>query len=153
MCARLLHSSLLRFGEFVVIDSKQRMRLFGLHVEKKRLPPQYVGQQVEYGYVSVDQGIFSVRADVINREPKIRDRVCGTPILYQGISVANRSASGRGEVVGFMHYTDIVGYNDDSRLYSSGQIVDPLIDDGWDVCEDQIIQNDVVDLVISCCSW
>ena len=73
-----------------------------------------------------------MRADVINREPKIRDHVCGTPILRQGISVADHS----GEVVGFMHYADIVGYNDDSRLYSYGQIVDPLIDDGWEVCED-----------------
>jgi len=81
--------------------------------------------------VSVDQGIFSVRADVINWEPKIRDLVCGTAILHQGISVADQS----GEVVGFIHYTNIVGYNDNSRLYLYGQIVDP-IDDGWEVCED-----------------
>ena len=29
-----------------------------------------------------------------------------------------------------LHYTDIVAYNDDTRLYSYGQIVDPLIADG-----------------------
>lgn len=140
LAKHLVHSSLLPFGEFVVIDSaytsKQRMRLFGLRVGKKRPPPQYVGPRGENEYVNVDQGIFSVRADVINREPKIGDGVCGTPILRQGISVADLSALGRGEVVGFMHYTDIVGYDDDSRLYSYGQVVDPLIDDGWEVCED-----------------
>ena len=46
------------------------------------------------------------------------------------------SALERGEVVGFMHYTDVVGFNSDSRLYAYGQIVDPLIDGGWEVCVD-----------------
>jgi hypothetical protein len=35
-----------------------------------------------------------------------------------------------------MHYTDAVGCNNDSRLYSYAQIVDPLIDEGWEVCSD-----------------
>ena len=137
---RLLHSSLIPFGQFVVIDSaytsRQRMRLFGLRTGKKRPPPNHTGPLAQFNYVAVDQGIFSVQAAVINREPRIRDGVCGTPILHQGVTITDQSALGRGEVVGFMHYMDVVGCNNDSRLYSYAQIVDPLIDEGWEVCSD-----------------
>jgi hypothetical protein len=87
----LLHSSLIPFGQFVVIGSaytsKQRMRLFGLRVSEKTRPSAgYIGSRQENEYVQpVDQSIFSGRADVkVNREPHIRDGVCGTPILHQG---------------------------------------------------------------------
>jgi hypothetical protein len=135
---RLLHSSLIPFGEFAVIDSaytsRQRMRLFGVRTGKKRAPENYVGPQTPYEYVTVDQGIFSVQAAAINREPRIRDGVCGTPIIHQGMALSDQSALEHGEVLGFMHYTDVVGFNNDSRLYSYGQVVDPLIEDGWEIC-------------------
>lgn len=135
---RLLHSSLIPFGEFVVIDSaytsRQRMRLFGVRTGKKRVPPNYIGPRAPYEYVVVEQGIFSVQAAVINREPRIRDGVCGTPIIHQGMTLTDQSALQRGEVVGFMHYTDVVGCSNDSRLYSYGQVVDQLIEAGWEVC-------------------
>ena len=134
---RLIHSSLLPFGQFVVIDSaytsRQRMRLFGLRSGKRRPPPGYIGPLEQFKYVTLDQGIFSVQAAVINREPRIRDGVCGTPIMHQGVTITDQSALARGEVVGFMHYTDVVGFSNDSRLYAYGQLVDPLIDDGWEV--------------------
>jgi hypothetical protein len=137
---RLRHSSLISYGQWVVIDSaytsKQRMRVFGLRVGKKRPPPGYDGPSGEYEYVQVDQVIFSVRADVINREPKIRDGVCGTPILLQGRTLVDQSDLHRGEVVGFMHYTNVVGCDNGSRLFSYCQPVDPLITDGWDICQD-----------------
>jgi|SRR5579859_625040 len=108
---RLLHSSLIPFGQFVLIDSaytsRQPMRLFG----KKRPPANYNGPLAQFTYVAVDQGIFSVQAARINREPQIRDGVCGTPIIHQGVTITDQSALERGEVVGFMHYTDIVGCN------------------------------------------
>ena len=137
---RLLHSSLIRFGEFAIIDSaytsRQRMRLFGVRTGKKRVSANYPGPRAPYEYVTVEQGIFSVQAAVINREPRIRDGVCGTPIIHQGMTRTDQLALERGEVLGFMHYTDVVGCSNDSRLYSYGQVVDQLIEAGWEVCAD-----------------
>jgi len=81
--AQKLHSSEIAFGSFTVIDSsytsRQRMRLFGLRTGKKPPPSEYNGPVANFKYVVVDQGIYSVQAAVINREPRIRDGICGTP--------------------------------------------------------------------------
>jgi hypothetical protein len=54
--------------------------------------------------------------------------------MLQGTTITDQSALVDGEVVGFMHYSDVEGFSNDSRLYAYGQIVDLLIDDGWEVC-------------------
>ena len=136
----LLHSSLIPFGEFAVINSvytsRQRMRLFGIRTSKKRVSPNYIGLWAPYEHVVLEQGIFSVQAAIINREPRIRDDVCGTPIVRHGMTLTDQSALERGEVLGFIHYTDVVGCSNDGRLYSYGQVVDQLIEAGWEVCSE-----------------
>jgi hypothetical protein len=114
--------------------------VFGLKVEKKLpLPPGYIGERGEDEYLQAEQCILSGCAAVINRESQIRDGVCGTPILHQGSSLVDQLALHRGEVVGFMHDTDVVGCDHDSPMYSYCPLVDFLIVSGWDIYEKRAV--------------
>ena len=140
---KLLHSSLLTFGQFVVIDSaytgRQRMFYSGIRAGPKHpvSPPNaaepYYGPSPRYRHLQIEQGIYAVRSEVINGEHKIREGVCGTPIVVQGRSRRDESYLNNGQVCGFMLWNDVKGYANDGRLYCYCQIVDPLIDEGWEV--------------------
>ena len=140
---KLHHSSLLTFGQFVVIDSaytgRQRMFYSGIRAGPKNpvigpgVKQPYSGPSSSYRYLQIEQGIYAVRSEVINGEPKIREGVCGTPIVVQGKSKRDESFLSQGLVCGFMLWNDVKGYANDGRLYSYCQTVDPLIDAGWEV--------------------
>ena len=140
---KLLRSSLLTFGQFVVIDSaytgRQRMFYSGIRAGPKHpvLPPDakepYYGPSLQYRYLQIEQGIYAVRSEVINGEPKIREGVCGTPVVLQGRSKRDESFLIDGQVCGFMLWNDVKGYANDGRLYCYCQPVDPLIEEGWEV--------------------
>jgi hypothetical protein len=138
---KLYHSSLLTFGLFVVIDSaftgRQRMFFAGIRAGQKRPKTEpgsaYVGPSQNYRYLQLEQGIYAVRSDVINGEPKIREGTCGTPVVVQGKSKQDESSLSNGLVCGFMLWNDVTGYSNDGRLYCYCQTVDPLIEDGWEV--------------------
>jgi hypothetical protein len=140
---KLLHSSLLTFEPFVVIDSAYtgRLRMFysGLRAGPKSpiMSPNakqpYYDPPSNYRYLQIEQGIYALRPEVINGEPKIREGVCGTPILVQGKPKQDESFFSDGLVCGFMLWNDVRGYANDGRLYSYCQTVDPLIDDGWEI--------------------
>jgi len=134
---RLFHSTLLRYGDYVIMDSaftsRQHMRLLGVRSGKKRTPPGYVGPASDCDYVAIDQGIYSVRAPIINTEPQVREGVCGTPVLLAGKHKEDLSILKDGCVVGFMIWTDIVGYDTAGRLYSYCQTTDELIEEGWEI--------------------
>jgi hypothetical protein len=114
---KLLHSSLLTFGQFVVIDSaftgQQRMFYSGIRAGLKRptIPSNtselYYGPSPNYSYLQIEQGIYAVRSEVINGEPKIREGVCGTPIVLQGRSKRDESFLMDGQVCGFMLWNDV----------------------------------------------
>jgi len=132
---RLFHSNLLQFGDYVVMDSaftsRQRMRFLGVRSGKKRTLPGYVGPTSDHEYITIDQGIYSVRAAIINTEPQVREGVCGTPVLLAGKYKEDQSLLRDGCVAGF--WTDIVGYDVAGRLYSYCQTTDELIEDGWEI--------------------
>jgi hypothetical protein len=140
---KLLHSALLTFGQFVVIDSaytgRQRMFYSGIRAGPKNpvMPHDakhpYYGPSPNYRHLQIEQGIYAVRSEVINGEPKIREGVCGTPIVVQGKSNWDESLLSHGLVCGFMLWNDVRGYANDGRLYSYCQTTDPLIDEGWEI--------------------
>jgi hypothetical protein len=132
---KLYHSSLLRYGDWIVLDSaftsKQKMRCLGIRTGKKRLKAGSIRLREDYSYVNTDQGIFSVTPPVINSQPQIREGVCGTPLLVAGKFESDESLLKEGLVVGFMLYTDVAGYDIAENLYTYAQTVDELIEDGW----------------------
>jgi hypothetical protein len=140
VCARKsLQSSLVPYGDFVVIDSaftgKQRMRFFGLRTGLRRQPANYPGPKGEHEYAVIEQGIYCVRSQTINAEPQIRDGVCGAPLIHQGAAQYDNSVLPEGGVLGFMLYPDVKGYNQSSKIYCYCRTVDPLIAAGWEVCQ------------------
>src|SRR5271167_3898240 len=98
---RLHHSSLVQYGEYVVIDSAftscMQIRVFGVRTRLKRQSAEYVGPRPEFEYVYVDQGILSVKAETAKTEPQFREGVCGTPII-QGSSGLDESYLALGRV-------------------------------------------------------
>jgi hypothetical protein len=134
---RLFHSTLLEFGDYVVMDSAftstQRMRILGVRSGKKRPPPGYVGPSSDHDYVAIEQGIYSVRAAIINTEPQVREGVCGTPVFLAGKHKEDQSLLRDGCVAGFMIWTDIVGYDVAGKLYSYCRTTDELIEEGWEI--------------------
>jgi len=134
---RLLHSSLLKFGEYLVIDSaftsRQRVRCFGVRTGLRRPPP---GPSSTSRYAVVNQGIFAVRSPMINSEPQLRLGMCGTPLVLLGEYLEDESYLRHGHVAGFMLWTDIKGYDVTGKLYAYCQVCDPLIDEGWGLCTD-----------------
>lgn len=140
---KLLPSSLLTFGQFVVIDSaytgRQRMFYSGIRAGPKKpvMPPNakqpYHGPSPNYRYLQIERGIYAVRSEVINGEPKIREGVYCTPLVVQGKSKRDESFLSQGLVCGFMLWNDVRGYANDGRHYSYCQTVDALIDDGWEI--------------------
>ena len=85
---RLFHSTLLRYGDFMVMDSaftsRQRMRCLGVRTGKKRAPPGCAGLTSESEYVVFEQGIYSARSPIINAELQVREGVCSTLIIFEG---------------------------------------------------------------------
>jgi hypothetical protein len=137
---KLYHSSLLTFGMFVVIDSaftgRQRMFFAGIRAgpqRPKKVGSTYVRPSSNYRCLQLEQGIYAVRSNVINGDPKIRGGTCGTPVVVQGKSKQDESLLSSGLVCGFMSWNDVTGYSNDGRLFCYCQTVDPLIEEGWEV--------------------
>ena len=132
---RLLNSSLLKFGQYLVIDSaftsRQRLRCFGIRTGLRQPPP---GPSPSVRYAVVHQGIFAVRSPVIKCEPKLRLGMCGTPLVLSGEYLEDESCLRHGHIAGFMLWTDIKGYDVAGKLYAYCQVCDPLINEGWEVC-------------------
>lgn len=137
---KLYHSSLLRYGDWIVLDSaftsKQKMRCLGIRTGKKRQMANSIRPREDYSYVTTDQGIFSVTAPVINSQLQIREGVCGTPLLVAGKFKSDESLLKEGLVAGFMLYTDVAGFDVAGfdvagKLYTYAQTVDELIEEGW----------------------
>ena len=130
---RLLHSSLLKFGQFFITDSaltsRQRLRCFGVRTGFRRPPP---GPSPNIRNAVVIQGIFAARSPVINAEPQLQLGICGTPLTLSGEYLEDESYLRHGHIAGFMSWTDITGYNVADKLYAYFQVCDPL-NEGWKV--------------------
>ena len=134
---RLLHSSLLKFGQYLVMDSaftsRQRVRCFGVRAALRHPTP---GPSATARYAVVNQGIFAVQSPVINSEPQLQLGMCGTPLVLSGEYLEDESYLRHGHVAGFMLWTDIRGYDVSGKLYAYCKVCDPLIDEGWEVFAD-----------------
>ena len=141
----LFHSSQLRYNDFAMIDScftgVQTLRVLGVRTGRDRLLPVTDGQDPVPGplkddhYIKVLQGIYGVNSAIIPKEPRIREGVCGTPLIVAGKKKREMArVLGDGMVPGFMLRNDIEGrYNLDRQIYSFCQTADCLIESGWSV--------------------
>jgi hypothetical protein len=150
----LLHSTELKYNSFVIIDSCftgiQNLRVLGVRTgEYRRIPDTEdgtipPGPSKDVRYIKIYQGIYGGNSAVIPKEPQIREGVCGTPLMVAG---RNRREMAQvlkdGIVAGFMSWNDIDGA--DGQIYSFCQTADPLIEAGWVVSKERIL--DEVDML------
>jgi len=89
----LCPASQFRFGDWFVIDAaftgRQLLKCFGMRAGKRRAHTNGPGPKAERNYIVLEQGIFSVQAREMDREPNVRDGVCGTPIIFAGTDVVD----------------------------------------------------------------
>jgi hypothetical protein len=135
---RFIHSDLLEFGDFLVMDSaftgKQKLRFWGVRAGRRRPSMGWQGPVADYDYVVVEQGVCSVDQPVIDKSPIVRRGVCGTPLILAGRDFIDETLLSNGLVGGFMCYTDCLTLGENRQiLYCFCQTVDELIDDGWEV--------------------
>jgi len=108
----LCPASKFRFGDWFVLDSvftgRQLLKCFGMRAEKRPAHKNWPGPEAERNYVVLEEGVFSVPAREIDKEPNVRGGVCGTPIIFAGTDVVDELTIQKGIVGGFMCYTDNV---------------------------------------------
>jgi hypothetical protein len=118
---RLARGVELQFGDECIMDSfvtgKQILSAVGLRFG---LRSGREGPLPNRRYLVVDQGIHSIMAEVLPKQPYVRDGTCGTPLIKED-----------GSVISFMCWNDVPGYG--ASLYCFTQPVDPLIDAGWSI--------------------
>jgi hypothetical protein len=143
----LLHSSQLRYNQFVAIDScftgVQTLRVLGVRtgVDRRETVTEggapVPGPSRDHRYIKIAQGIYGINSALIPREPQTRDGVCGTPLVVAGrLKGEMARVLNDGMVAGFMLWNDIEGrYNMDRQIYCFCQVTDPLIDAGWFVSD------------------
>ncbi|MCJ1230307.1 hypothetical protein MMC12_006979 [Toensbergia leucococca] len=145
----LLSSRDIKFNDEFFIDSfvtrRQRLRCQGLRIgienhakevmlnDDKEHPPATIGAGAGAS-ISLRQGIYATGSlSEIHHEPRIRAGVCGSAL------VRLRKADGeatlqKGEISGFMHWSDLQLKNDTSgRLLCFADAVDDLVDAGWTI--------------------
>jgi hypothetical protein len=92
-------------------------------------------------YVAAVQGVFATGVPEIHERPHIREGVCGSALLrigsqWQkrgGMKLSTEVVLERGEVTGFMHWTDLRPNTSDAGLWMYCETTDPLIEAGWEV--------------------
>ncbi|KAK2788645.1 hypothetical protein FQN52_006590 [Onygenales sp. PD_12] len=87
-------------------------------------------------YVVVGQGVFATNAPEILHRPVIRAGICGS-VIVRNLSGAQKVLD-KGEICGVMHWADLAKYESDSKLYCFADVMDPLIDAGWECVVDSI---------------
>ncbi|KAK2801980.1 hypothetical protein FQN50_007538 [Emmonsiellopsis sp. PD_5] len=80
--------------------------------------------------VVVGQGVYATNALEILNRPMIRAGVCGS-VIVRNLSGAQKVLD-KGEICGVMHWADLAKFESDSRLYCFADVMDPLIDAGWE---------------------
>jgi hypothetical protein len=71
----------------------------------------YYSPSPKYRCLQIEQGIYAARSEVINGDPKIREGVCGTPIVVQGKSKWDDS------LLSNLRVYDVKGYANDGQPY------------------------------------
>jgi hypothetical protein len=76
------------------------------------------GPLEDHQYIKVLQGIYGVNSAIIPKEPRIREGVCGTPLIVGGKNKREMTrVVGDGMVTGVMIWNDIEGrYNLDRQI-------------------------------------
>jgi hypothetical protein len=90
------------------------------------------GPRNDTSYIRINQGIYAMNSSIIRSPPQIREGACGTPLVRVG-NKRKKAKYDDGGVVGFWLWADIKGYG--TSLFAFAQTVDPLIEDGWAVCQ------------------
>ncbi|KAK2787428.1 hypothetical protein FQN53_005341 [Emmonsiellopsis sp. PD_33] len=80
--------------------------------------------------------VFATNAPEILHRPVIRAGICGS-VIVRNLSGAQKVLD-KGEICGVMHWADLAKYESDSKLYCFADVMDPLIDVGWECVVDSI---------------
>ena len=140
----LISTSKLSLNEEFVIDSfvtgRQRLRLQGIRLRGEEGLPGLKGEPEDLptpeNYLAFPQGIYATGALEIHTVPRIRDGVCGSPVvrLKAGKEAGTRQdVLHRGEVCGFMHWSNLQLKYGSGGLLCFADSVDDLIEEGWEV--------------------
>lgn len=148
----LLPSGQIKQYNTFLIDSfvtgQQKLRFEGIRV---RLPPSSRGKDFQLPpktdpskiplpppgtYVSVHQ-VYATSEPMIKGQPKIREGVCGSALVRSTTRLGAKLSSvvDKGEIAGFMHFSNLVRDTRPSNILCYCDSVDELIDDGWSVVQ------------------
>jgi hypothetical protein len=138
----LISTSQLSMNEEFVIDSfvtgRQRLRLQGIRLPINEGLPELKGKPEDLpnpgNYLAFSQGIYATGAPEIHTVPRIGDGVCGSAVvrIKAGKEVGTRQdVLHRGEVCGFMHWSDLQLKYGSGGLLCFADSVDDLIEEGW----------------------
>jgi hypothetical protein len=138
----LISTSQLSLNEEFVIDSfvtgRQRLRLQGIRLRGNGGLPELKGKPEDLptprNYLVFLQGIYATGAPEIHTLPRIRDGVCGSALvrIKAGKEAGTRQdVLHRGEVCGFMHWSNLQLKYGSGGLLCFADSVDNLIEEGW----------------------
>ena len=141
---KLIHSDMVSYLDRFTIDSfvtgAQTLVCMGIRVRSKSqrerdiqgkpedLPPP--GQ-----YISPVQGIYATSTREITGKPQIREGVCGAAIVRAKASGVAGNVLDKGEIAGFMHWSDLRAKSMSSTLLCYCETANGLIDNGWEVVQ------------------
>lgn len=138
---RLLASKDIRYRDRFLVDSfvtgGQSLFCLGVRKPAKRNAAfkAFTASDLSRSYVSFRQGIFATNAAKITGSPKIRDGLCGSALVRLSTGT-NQDVLAKGEIGGFMVWSNIRDANDDQgRLMCFYEATDQLIAEGWEVAE------------------
>lgn len=138
---RLLASKDIRYRDRFLVDSfvtgVQSLFCLGVRKPTKRKTTfkAFTPSDLSRSYVAFRQGIFATNAAEITGSPKIRDGICGSALIRLSTG-ANQDVLAKGEIGGFMVWSNIRDSNDDQgRLILFCEATDQLIAEGWEVAE------------------
>ena len=129
------------FDSFVT--GKQRMRCAGVRIRKAgQRREELVGNKEHLpdsgNWIELCQGIYATGSPEIRGAPKIRAGVYGSALIRVSIAGETNDPAilQRGEVAGFMHWSDLRRKNDvTGQLFCFAQSAEDLMQEGWSVVQ------------------
>ncbi|KAK2802824.1 hypothetical protein FQN50_007230 [Emmonsiellopsis sp. PD_5] len=139
----LLHGREMAPGDMMVMDSfvtgRQQLQCAGVRAYNaaKRYRSAFLKGKTEDNPPSSDlmihaQGVFATNVPETLGHPELRAGMCGA-VIIRDLTSKKEKVLDKGEICGIMHWADLEQkYGRDSKLFCFADVLDPLIDDGWE---------------------
>lgn len=138
----LIRTTDIKFRDLFYVDSfvtgLQKLSCFGVRIRTEAgREKDFVRKTADLpgpgSYVAVVQGIYATSTPEISRKPQIREGVCGSALVRARKAYEKEDRLDKGEVGGFMHWSDLPSKSLEDQLLCLCDSVDELIDAGWSV--------------------